>query len=240
MEDAIIPFDLQRMFLGDFPALFFVEIILRTLLIYLYTLALLRWIGGRSVAQLSMMDFLLVIALGSAVGDSPFYPEVPLLAAMAVITVVVLINKGLDRLTLRSDRAKRVIDGRPILLARSGRLVMAGLQKSELSTTEAKSMLRVAGVVNLGQVAAAFIEPGGHLSVFRREEPQAGLAIVPPDDTWGDSQATPPAGTAKGVRCCADCGDTGAPADTRICPNCSARSWTTARQPHSADLGVLD
>ena len=98
MDDPIIPFDLARMFVGDHPALFYLEIVVRTGIIYLYTLLLLRWIGSRSVAQLSMVDFLLVIALGSAVGDAPFYPDVPLLAAMAVITTVIGINKGIDRM----------------------------------------------------------------------------------------------------------------------------------------------
>ena len=54
------------MFLGDAPALFYAEILVRTVIIYGYTLLLIRWIGGRSVAQLSMVDTLLVIALGSA------------------------------------------------------------------------------------------------------------------------------------------------------------------------------
>jgi uncharacterized membrane protein YcaP (DUF421 family) len=43
---------------------------------------LVRWVGGRGVAQLSLIEFLLVIAPGSAVGDALFYPEVPLLHAM--------------------------------------------------------------------------------------------------------------------------------------------------------------
>ena len=43
---------------------------------------MLRWIGSRTIAQLSTVEFLLVIALGSAVGDSMFYAEVPLLHAL--------------------------------------------------------------------------------------------------------------------------------------------------------------
>ncbi len=88
MDQPPIPFDLARMFLGDAPPLFFLEILVRTLLIYGYTIVLIRWIGGRGVAQLSMVELLLVITLGSAVGDVTFYPDVPLLHAMAVITIV--------------------------------------------------------------------------------------------------------------------------------------------------------
>ena len=88
MEQPVEPFDLMRMLVGGQPPLFFAEIVLRTLIVYAYTFGLVRWLGGRSVAQLSVIEFLLVIALGSAVGDAMFYPDVPLLHAMLVITPV--------------------------------------------------------------------------------------------------------------------------------------------------------
>ncbi len=182
MDNPTIPFDLHRMFVGDDGALFYLEILVRTGIIYAYTLALIRWIGGRSVAQLSMIDLLLVIALGSAVGDATFYPEVPLLQAMAVVTIIVGINKGLDKLIERSDRAKQVIDGRTIALVHHGRILSAGRAARDLSTSEVKGMLRMQGIANLGQVEAAFLEAGGGLSVFQRKTPRPGLSLVPPDD----------------------------------------------------------
>ena len=132
MDDPIIPFELKRMFIGDHPALFYLEIVVRTALMYVYTLALIRWIGGRSVAQLSMVDMLLVISLGSAVGDAPFYADVPLLAAMLVILVIVAINKAIDKLIERSDRVKVVIDGQSVAMARHGRLLAQGLAVRDL------------------------------------------------------------------------------------------------------------
>ncbi len=92
MEDPVVPFDLVRMFLGSEPPLFYLEILVRTCVVYLYALVLIRWVGGRGVAQMSTVEFLLVIALGSAVGDAMFYPDVPLLHAMLVISAVVVIN----------------------------------------------------------------------------------------------------------------------------------------------------
>ncbi|WP_103174566.1 hypothetical protein [Paracoccus sp. SY] len=77
MEDSVVPFDLLRMFVGDHPPLFYPEVLFRTLLIYSYTLGLIRWIGGRSVAQLSTTAMLHVIALSSAVGLPPSTPTFP-------------------------------------------------------------------------------------------------------------------------------------------------------------------
>ena len=74
MNDPVTAFDFGRMLFGDEPPLFLLEIAFRTVVIYVYTLVLIRWIGSRSIAQLSLVEFLLVIALGSAVGDAMFYP----------------------------------------------------------------------------------------------------------------------------------------------------------------------
>ena len=81
---ALIMFYWKRMFLGDEPPLFLIEILFRTLVIYAYTFILLRWLGSRTIGQLSTIEFLLVIALGSAVGDAMFYPDVPLVHALLV------------------------------------------------------------------------------------------------------------------------------------------------------------
>lgn len=182
MEADIIPLELRRMFLGEQPLLFYLELLIRTLIIYFYTILLIRWIGGRSIGQLSMVEFVLVIALGSAVGDAMFYPEVPLLAAMGVITIVIGINKLLDMIISRSNRVEQMIDGRPVVLVKDGVILDSGIGQSRLSRNEIKALLRIAGVENLGQVRWAFLETSGEISVFRQNPPQDGESIVPPDD----------------------------------------------------------
>ncbi|MBN9165362.1 MAG: hypothetical protein BGO98_30195 [Myxococcales bacterium 68-20] len=64
--------------LGDEPPLFLVEVALRTTIIFVYTLPLLRLLGKRGVAQLSLFQVTIIIGLGSAVGDPMFQADVPL------------------------------------------------------------------------------------------------------------------------------------------------------------------
>lgn len=239
MDQQTVPFDLHRMFVGEDGALFYLEILVRTGIIYAYTLALIRWIGGRSVAQLSMIDLLLVIALGSAVGDATFYPEVPLLQAMAVITIVVGINKGLDKLIERSDRAKRIIDGRTIALVHHGRILSAGRAARDLSTSEVKGMLRIQGIANLGQVEAAFLEAGGGMSVFRRATVQPGLALVPPDDVAASVLLEAADAAPDGKACCVECGAVRTATEVlphQACRECGSTRWTAPRDMQNSRI----
>ncbi|PZR00743.1 MAG: DUF421 domain-containing protein [Cereibacter sphaeroides] len=230
--EEVVPFDLARMVFGDAPWAFLGEIVVRTLIIYGYTLLLLRWIGGRSIAQLSVVEFLLVIALGSAVGDAMFYPEVPLFHAMVVITVVVLIDKVIDLLNRRYNQAKAVIGGSPIAVMSEGRILTDGLINRGIGALELMEKLRLEGVANLGEVRAAYLEASGQVSVFRYDPPRPGLPILPPHEV-----AVLPELTAGEVPCCINCGAI-TPADARgdaPCPHCKTLGRTGARLADEGD-----
>ncbi|WP_336314411.1 MULTISPECIES: IS21 family transposase [unclassified Shinella] len=128
---------------------------------------LLRWLGSRTIGQLSSIEFLLVIALGSAVGDAMFYPDVPLLHALAVITIVVFANKGLDLLVSKSRRAEVAVDGKPLEAIRDGTINRSFLEGVGMTNLELFQQLRANGVEDLGQVRRAYLETNGTLSVFK-------------------------------------------------------------------------
>lgn len=234
MEEPVIAFDLARMFLGDAPPMFFAEIVVRTLVIYGYALALIRWVGGRGVAQLSLVEFLLVIALGSAVGDAAFYPEVPLLHAMLVVTGVVAINKALDLLIQRHDAAKDLIDGVPVALVRDGRLLPEGMKARAIGAAEVVAALRLKEIRHLGEVEHAFLEADGALSVFRAATPRPGLSIVPPAEIAPPEPLRDAAAAPEGAACCAHCGALAPAAQVlpdRACPHCGEALWVRPVSP---------
>jgi uncharacterized membrane protein YcaP (DUF421 family) len=227
--DQIIPFDPDRMIWGTAPALFYLEIVVRVVVIWLWTILLLRWVGGRSVSQMSVVEFLLVIALGSAVGDPMFQPDVPLFHAMLVILLVVLADKAVDYALQHWTKAKRIVDGKPIEILRDGHLCMAGLQTERVGASEVMELLRLKGVRNLGQVEFAFMEPSGDLSIFRYDKPRPGLAIVPPLELRqlaAEGEVVAP--------CCVGCGRMRKPEES-VCPECAE---TCVAEAQIAETGM--
>ena len=144
-------FDLQRMFVGDFPLLFLAEIAVRTFVLYAYALIMLRFMGRRGMRQISVFDLAIIIALGSAVGDPMFYPDVPLLHGMVVITVIVVVERLLAEIVQRSEKADTFISGKPIRVVYEGRLELLENGESGLSREELFSELRCLQVQQLGQ-----------------------------------------------------------------------------------------
>ena len=218
--DTIIPFEWQRMLIGDEPPLFLLEIVLRIAIIWPWTMMLLRWVGGRSLSQLSLVEFLLVIALGSAVGDSMLAPDVPLLHAMLVILTVIVLDKAVNLAIRRFDTAKKVIDGRPTEVLRNGVILSAGIQSRQLGNLELMELLRLKGVENLGSIARAYLEPSGQLSVFPLDTPGLGLAIVPPVEC-ADKETTDISNL-----CCSSCGTL--TMQEHACPECGSETRLNA------------
>ncbi|MEZ4732824.1 MAG: DUF421 domain-containing protein [Caldilineaceae bacterium] len=226
-------FDLHRMFIGDLPWTFTLEVIVRTAMMYIYTLLLIRLLSRRAVGQLSLIEFVLVIALGSAVGDPMFYQDVPLLHGFAVITTVVVLNRGINWLMARSELVEQVVEGVPASLVQEGRLVLHNLQRYSLSQEELFEFLRGQGVENLGNIREAYLEQSGQISVFpyNTAQKRRGLQIVPPWDITkmrllheGDQVVE------QQPLACRRCGFTRTFEQERLptCSNCQHTTWTEA------------
>jgi uncharacterized membrane protein YcaP (DUF421 family) len=150
-----------------------------------------------------------------------FYPDVPLLHALLVVTVVVLANKGLDVLIARFKPAERAIDGVPEEVMRDGVICKPFLSSTTMGVSELFQELRERGIEHLGQVGGAYVEADGDVTVFRAKEPRPGLAIVPP---W---EIEKPEEASVGTLACMRCGavdEHGA-----ACTHCGHDHFTKAR-----------
>lgn len=228
------PFDWHRMFLGDFSWLYLLEIAFRTIILYLYTIFMIRLTGSRGIGQLSAFDIVIIIALGSAVGDPMFYPEVPLIHGIVVITVIVLLQRAISVFVMRSDKVEKTFEGEPRAIVDDGHLVLAALQAGTLSEEDVFMRLRRESVEQLGQVKHAYLEHDGSFSIFKypTEASPPGLPILPPRDI--KKLLTFEAGklvSRSGYYACYRCGETVKTAADEylpICPQCGYETWVKA------------
>ena len=219
-------FDLSRIFFGDLPPLFLFEIALRTAVLFGYTLIILRIVGHRGLGQLSMAEFTLIIALGSAVGDPMMYADVPLLHGMFALTMMVLLQRFMTHLTMRSKRVRQVFEGETIRLVKDGAFDLDGVRSAHMSAKEIFAELRQGGAEDLTQVKRAYLETDGKVSVFLYDVgPQSQQAnpfsLLDDGDEHHDIPSLPPTLAAH----CAHCGLSMVAAPFvhhAVCPNCQS------------------
>jgi hypothetical protein len=74
VNEPIEVFELTRLLIASVPWLFSAEVIFRSVFMFVFALIIMRLLGRRAVDQLTSFDLLIIIALGSAMGDPMFYP----------------------------------------------------------------------------------------------------------------------------------------------------------------------
>lgn len=218
------------------PLWFLLEIVIRTTIMYLYALGLLRLTGSRGIGQLSAMDVAIIIALGSAVGDPMFYAQVPLLHGLTVITVIVLIQRSISLTLTRRSKMEDLVEGKPLLIVEQGRLQLDNIAQATISQEDIFMPLRHAGVKQLGQVEHAYLEHDGRFSIFQFSpgECREGLPIVPPRNI--EKPVILEAGTEPSkanLFACEECGETVSAGQGILlpgCPRCGHQSWVEAAQ----------
>lgn len=149
---------------------------LRSSIIFLYTFLILRLIAKKQVSQFTWFDILLIVALGSAVGDTMVYPEktIPIFVAMTAIFVVILLVRLFSHLIVHNEYAEDVLEGQEILLVDNGKILRDALEEAGLSEREFRTLLREKGMLNLRWIDKVFLETNGEISVIKRNKPSRG------------------------------------------------------------------
>lgn len=231
-------FDLQRIFFGDLPLTFVFEIIFRTTVLFMYTFALLRLVGHRGLSQLSVTEFVLIIGLGSAVGDPMFQPDVPLVHGMVVIAMVVILQRLVTTITLRSRNLGTVLEGVSHRIVVDGMFDLKGIEAARLSEREIFAELRQSETEHLGQIRRAYLELDGEVSVLKypEGEERPGLSFMWDQHVPHDKIMCSGSEVEQGHYACCNCGFTRyIPTAQTItaCPRCRHDEWVKAKLPAS-------
>ena len=209
MDETFKPFDFHRIFFGDFPLLFLAEIVFRTLIMYLYTVVLLRILGKRGMGQISMLELAIIISFGSAVGDPMVGAEFPIFHGMIAITAVTIFQILLERFINRNSKVEALLEGTPNLIVTNGVINWDCMKMDNISKEDLFRALRGKDVQHLGQVKKAFFETSGQVSVFfhSTNNVKPGLTVLP--DELREKDEMVKAGEhlkEEGLYCCLDCG----------------------------------
>lgn len=146
------------------------SVILRTLIVTLLILTIIRWLGNKGIGQLNSFELLIIIGIGSIIGDPMVYTEeISIPQAISAVVIIVVIFKGIDYVTSRSKRFTRILVAQPVQLVKDGKYVVSGLKKARISDDEFKSLMRLNGIKKLEEVKESYLEMNGQVSFIRVE-----------------------------------------------------------------------
>lgn len=144
------------------------SVLVRTLIIFFFAFVILRILGRKHLSHLTYLDFLLIISLGSAVGDVMIYSEsvARLFSSIIAITVVGVFVKLLDEFSSHSRKVSSLVLGSARLLVDDGKIIPDALALEDMSKDDLNGMLRLKGYESMETIKKVFIETDGEISVI--------------------------------------------------------------------------
>jgi uncharacterized membrane protein YcaP (DUF421 family) len=140
----------------------------RAVLIFFYGLAMLRLSGRRTFAQMSAVDLVISIIVGSNLSRA-MTGGVPFWGTLASVAVLVALHLVLAHAVARSPRLSKLVEGSPVVLAEKGQIHEEARLRCKISMSDLDESLREHGLDGLDDIASTrklVLEPSGKISVI--------------------------------------------------------------------------
>ena len=157
------------------------EKIIRPILVYAALLLAFRFLSKRDLTQNTTFDLLIVLLLSNVVQNALIGEDNSVLGSLAGALTLLLLSTGLNRLTAKSLKARRALEGQPILLVSDGKIVDANMEKYAVSRADLDAGLRAENMITLGDVRFALLELDGTISVIKKSEQKGVADCLPPE-----------------------------------------------------------
>jgi len=112
--------DLEKIFADGIDTSFLVEIGLRSAIMFLLILTILRLSGRRGVRQLTLFEVAIIIGLGSAAGDPMSQKNIPIFHSVVVFICVIAIYKAITWITSKSETVAQLLEGEVLPVVKDG------------------------------------------------------------------------------------------------------------------------
>ncbi|HEU4470984.1 MAG TPA: YetF domain-containing protein [Flavisolibacter sp.] len=225
-KEEIHLWDIERILFGQAPPEFLVEVLLRSLIIYIAGMIAIRWMGKRISGQTSNIEQAVVVMMGAILSVPMQVPDRGLLQGFFVLLLALALLRGVNWISFVNLNFEKLVQGRVIMLIKDGVLDLRSLEKIKITRQQVFASLRAKKIFNLGQVKRLYIEGCGTFSLYTEKEGRPGLPVFPIKDheILETLQYLPD----KLMACC-NCGYVTEQDNSRNkCENCRGDQWTSA------------
>ena len=142
------------------------SLIFKTIFMYFFIIFVYRLMGKKEVGQLSIVDLIVSILIAELIALSIGGDNKSIFISVIPILVLVGVQIFISFITLKNDKIRNIIDGKPTIIIKNGKLNFTEMSKLRYSLDDLLTQLRLQGVKSIDKVKYAVLENNGNLSVF--------------------------------------------------------------------------
>ena len=145
------------------------EILVRTFVVYLTVLVLLRLAGKRELGQMTPFDLVVILVIANAVQNAMTGGDNSLIGGILAAATLTIVNIAVGRWGSRVPFFRRLVASEPTLLLRDGKPLQEALDKERIDVEELEMAARQHGIGDLKDVIAAVLEEDGSISIIPKD-----------------------------------------------------------------------
>jgi len=145
------------------------DLAIRAVALFFFVYLLTRVTGRRELSSLQPFDLILLIVLGDAIQQGLTQDDYSVTGAMIVVGAIASLQVGTSFLSFKFPRARRVLDGDPILIVQDGQVIESNLKRERLTVEEVAEEARGQQIASLEDVQWGVFEPSGKISFIPKQ-----------------------------------------------------------------------
>ncbi len=153
-------------------------VLVRTLILYALVVIAMRVMGKRQIGQLQPFELVVTIMLSELAAIPMENPGIPLINGITPILTLLVAQVILSYISLKSERARAIICGRPSVLVENGKILEPELARLRYNLSDLMEQLRAKNIANISDVEFAILETSGQLSVIPKSQKRP---VIPED-----------------------------------------------------------
>lgn len=147
----------------------YLDIIFRSVAVYLFMVIALRIFGKKELSQLNTSDIILILLISNSVQNAMVGSDTSLAGGIAAAAVLFSLNFILKKLMYKYPEFGNFIQEKPVILIHDGNLDFKSLSKLNITQNELKEAMREHGVEHYAAVKLAMLEIDGNISIISGE-----------------------------------------------------------------------
>jgi uncharacterized membrane protein YcaP (DUF421 family) len=140
------------------------DIVIRSAVVYLVVMVLMRLLGRRELSKMQPFDLLILVVIADFVQQGVTQQDYSVTGAVLAVGTFALLIVATSWLAWRFPRTRPIIDGNPVVPLENGNPIMDNLRRERISLEEIAAQARLQQLESLQKIRWAILETSGEIS----------------------------------------------------------------------------
>jgi uncharacterized membrane protein YcaP (DUF421 family) len=146
-----------------------VDIVLRSIVIFVFIWVLMRLLGRRELSKLEPFDLIVLVVIGDLVQQGVTQQDLSVTGAVLAVGTIGLLTLVFSWASWRFPRVRPVLDGSPVVLVEDGKPLADNMRRERITIEEIAAQARLSSIDSLDKIRWAVLETGGAISFIPKQ-----------------------------------------------------------------------